>query len=62
MTWVPASLFFGREEGIGGCKNETLRVHDSPHLGIACNDSEDQLVLLTVNHSNHQLTARLHSS
>lgn len=27
-------VIFGREEGIEGCKNETQRVHDSPHLGI----------------------------
>lgn len=55
-------VIFGREEGIGGCKNETQRVHDSPHLGIACNDSEDQLLLLTANHSNCPLAAHLHSS
>lgn len=55
-------VIFGREEGIGGCKNETQRVHDSPHLGIVCNDSEDQLLLLTVNHSNRRLTAHLHCS
>lgn len=55
-------VIFGREEGIGGCKNETLRVHDSPHLGIVCNDTDDLLFLLTVDHSNRRLTARLHSS